>query len=248
MDSRTALGRDVIRTIIGWRLKESLLFIPSDDFEDEREIDKACTEARKEFVDRLTNVAMADAAKMKVAAFLVTPDEAERLFGPLAGRIAEAMNAGREGDEIARRVRIERAGLIGFVRACAPASARYCIEPVETLYQDAGALADFVSENDLRLEDLDETAYHAFLRRTTTPEAFRSRIKSHVSRVTDEEPLLAQFVHAFGREFPDPTEYDSVEEELRLNDASQMAADLADVREDIDNIIDDVVDEVWPRG
>ncbi len=249
MDSRTALGIDMIRTIVGWRLKESLLFIPSDDYEDEREeIDEACTAARKAFVSRLTDIAVADAAGTRSAALLVTPDEAERLFGPLAGRIAEAMNAGKEGEDAARRLRIERAGLVGFVRACAPAAARYCTEPTAALRRDAEALAGFVAENDLLLEDLDENAWRAFLRRTTTPEAFRNRITSYVNRVTDEEPLLAQFVHAFRREFPDPAEYRSVEEELRLNDAAQMAADLEEIREDVGNIVNDVIGEVWPPG
>jgi hypothetical protein len=240
MDHRTALGRDLVRTVIGWRLRECLLFLPTDHLDDETDLDRTCTAARERFVERLTDVAY--------GAPPVTAAEAESMLAPLAAAIAAALNEGRTSPDAARRERIERAGLIGLARATAPVAARFCTEPRQETFDDAEALGAIIAESDLLREDLDDVARHRLLRRRTTPEAYRARMNDYLRQALDAKPLLAEITAAFRREFTDDAEYADIADTFALDDAAQFAADVDDFRTDrCTEIICSAIDETWPR-
>lgn len=241
MDSRTALGRDLVRAVIGWRLRECLLFLPTDHLDDETDLDKACTAARERFVERLTDVAY--------GAPQVTADEAEAMLSPLAFAIAAALNEGRTSPDTQRRMRIERAGLIGLARATAPVAARFCTEPRQSAFDEAETLGVIVAEVDMHRDDIDEDARRELLRRSTAPQAYRDRIRAYLTQALDPAPLLAEITAAFRREFTDDAEYAAITDLFALDDAAQFASDVDDFRETrCGEIIDEAVNETWPRG
>ena len=254
MDLHTGLGRDLLRTLIGWRIDELMMCLPLDkDFgdedadDDEKEVVAAGAQARTVFVDAVMDAVIAppdrNLRQTEIGKRLLTADQAETILTPALSTVVHVMGHGT--DE--RTHRADSAMAIAFVtRIWAPEATLYCVESAASLDADLRALATFITEADLGLDRLDKDAHHAFLERTTTPMALHERISSFVNRVTDEEPLFDEGRTVIEREFADPIERRRAENHLALHDLAKFSARCEGERRVLKATLADAIEKIWP--